>query len=73
MAMAPRRATSSLVSHDNQADVVMAAGLGFARAGDCTTAESFFREAIDLFRVNQNADGLETAQAWLKAVSSSAS
>jgi hypothetical protein len=52
---------------DNRAEVMMAAGLGFARAGDRKTATSFFADAAHLFREKHDYRSANLAQAWVDA------
>ena len=52
---------------DNRAEVMMEAGLGFARAGDRQTALSFFADAAFLFREMHDERSAAVAQGWLDA------
>jgi hypothetical protein len=52
---------------DNRAEVMMEAGLGFARAGDRQKALSFFADAAFLFREQHDERSAAVAQGWLDA------
>lgn len=58
---------NSTPGSDNRAEVMMAAAISFADAGEREMAVSFFSDAASLFRKKNDLRSAALAQAWVDA------